>query len=73
MLHPARNKRLKRRKGFSPRQILRACRCLEHPLIQQARRNPTQTTCVHALLEFIQNMTDGKPEAQGLDSPLTVC
>lgn len=63
---------MKRRKRFSARQILRACRCQEHPLIQQARREPTQQTCVHALLEFIQGTRDGRPEAQGLNSPLTV-
>lgn len=63
---------MKRRNRFSAREILRACRCQEHPLIQQARREPTQQTCVHALSEFIQNARDGRPEALGLDNPLTV-
>lgn len=40
--------------------------------MQQARREPTQPTCVHALSEFIQTVNEGKPEAQGLDGPLTV-
>lgn len=63
---------MKRRKRFSARQILRVSKCQEHPLIQQARREPTQPTCVHALSEFIQNARDGRPEAQGLESPLTI-
>lgn len=63
---------MKKGKRFSARRILRACHSQEHPLIQQARVEPTQQTCVHALSEFIQNVKEGRPEAQGLDSPLTV-
>ncbi len=62
---------MKGRRRFSARQILRACRGQEHPLIQQARREPTQQTCVHAIAEFIQNAREGRPEAQGLGGPLT--
>jgi len=61
-----------RDKRVSPRQILRASNCEEHPLIQQARREPTQQTCVQALSEFLASIREGGPEAQGLNGPLTV-
>lgn len=63
---------MNRSKRLSVRRILGACRCQEHPLIQQARREPTQQTCVRALFEFIQNARDSRPESQGLDSSVTV-
>jgi len=59
-------------KRVSPRKILRACNCEEHPLIQQARREPTQHTCVQALSEFLAAVREGEPEAHGLNGPLTV-
>ena len=59
-------------KRVSPRQILRACKCEEHPLLQQARWEPTQQTCVQALSEFLASIREGGPEAQGLNGPLTV-
>jgi len=71
-LHPARHQGVNQGKRVSPRQILRACNCEEHPLIQQARREPTQPTCVQALSEFLASIREGVPEAQGLKGPLTV-
>ena len=63
---------MNRGKRVSPRQILRACKCEEHPLLQQARREPTQQTCVQALSEFLASIREGGPEAQGLNGPLTL-
>jgi len=63
---------MKRGKGVTPRQILRACDCQEHPLIRAARREPTQPTCAQALSEFLATVREEEPEAQGLNGPLTV-
>ena len=58
-------------KGVSPRKILRACNCEEHPLIRAARQEPTQPICVQALSEFLAAVRAEEPEAQGLNGPLT--
>ena len=62
---------MNRGRGISPRRILRACHCEEHPLIQKARREPTQPTCAQALSEFLTAIREEAPEAQGLNGPLT--
>ena len=63
---------MKRSKRVTPRQILRACNCEEHPMIRAAQREPTQATCVQALSEFVATVREEEPEARGLNGPLTV-
>jgi hypothetical protein len=63
---------MKRPRRFSTRQILRACRCREHPLIRQMRHEPSQQKCIHALSDFLHVNSDALPQGLGLLTPLTI-